>query len=122
MPEGDACQPDGTLKDASEMEWLHSPSDLNPPESRESSIGLKRKLANDEGDSSDENGDLPKTKVTYNLCFSLVADEAQIQRKSNWVLDSDNEVELASLRSKVQTQKVSSETDFWTVKYSLLFD
>ena len=79
MPEGDACRPDGTLKDASEMEWLHSPSDLNPPESRESSIGLKRKLANDEGDSSDENGDLPKTKVTYNLCFSLVADEAQIQ-------------------------------------------
>jgi hypothetical protein len=27
IPVGDACREDGTLKDASEMEWLHSPSD-----------------------------------------------------------------------------------------------
>jgi hypothetical protein len=28
MPDGDACQPDGTLKDASELEWPNLPSDL----------------------------------------------------------------------------------------------
>ena len=28
MPDGDACQPDGTLKDLSEMEWPNSLSDL----------------------------------------------------------------------------------------------
>jgi hypothetical protein len=29
-PEGDACNPDGTLKDADKMEWLNSPSDEAP--------------------------------------------------------------------------------------------
>jgi hypothetical protein len=29
-PEGEACNPDGTLKDADTMEWLNSPSDLAP--------------------------------------------------------------------------------------------
>jgi hypothetical protein len=29
-PEGEACNPDGTLKDADKMEWLNSPSDLAP--------------------------------------------------------------------------------------------
>ena len=28
-PIGDACNADGTLKDASEIDWLHSPSDEN---------------------------------------------------------------------------------------------
>jgi hypothetical protein len=27
-PEGEACNPDGTLKDADKMEWLNSPSDV----------------------------------------------------------------------------------------------
>jgi hypothetical protein len=27
-PDGDACHNDGTLKDASELEWLNSPSDI----------------------------------------------------------------------------------------------
>jgi hypothetical protein len=31
MPEGEARNPDGTLKDAEEIEWLNSPSDLLPP-------------------------------------------------------------------------------------------
>lgn len=26
MPVGEACNPDGMLKDASKIEWLHSPS------------------------------------------------------------------------------------------------
>jgi len=29
MPVGDACREDGTLKEASEMVWLNSPSDEN---------------------------------------------------------------------------------------------
>ena len=29
-PEGEACNPDGTLKDADKMEWLNSPSDVGP--------------------------------------------------------------------------------------------
>lgn len=29
-PEGEACNPDGTLKDADKMEWPNSPSDLAP--------------------------------------------------------------------------------------------
>ena len=29
-PDGEACRDDGTLKDASEMEWPNSPSDSNP--------------------------------------------------------------------------------------------
>jgi hypothetical protein len=29
-PEGEACNPDGTLKDADKIEWLNSPLDLAP--------------------------------------------------------------------------------------------
>lgn len=29
--EGEACNPDGTLKDASEITWIHSPSNMSPP-------------------------------------------------------------------------------------------
>jgi len=28
-PEGEACNPDGMLKDAEQIEWLNSPLDLN---------------------------------------------------------------------------------------------
>ncbi len=31
QPNGDACRDDGTLKDASKMEWPHSPTDYNHP-------------------------------------------------------------------------------------------
>jgi len=34
-PEGEACNPDGSLKDADTMEWLNSPSDLAPATSFE---------------------------------------------------------------------------------------
>ena len=30
-PEGEACNPDGTLKDADKIEWLNSPSDEAAP-------------------------------------------------------------------------------------------
>ena len=107
------------------MEWPNSPSDLNPPGLREDGISLKRKLATDESGSSDENDDLPKAKVTHIVSQpspSPIADKAQIQRKSNRVLDSDDEAELTSPQSKVQIRKVSSETHSRPIKYSLLFD
>ncbi len=31
-PDGEACNNDGTLKDASELEWLHSPTQPNTDE------------------------------------------------------------------------------------------
>jgi hypothetical protein len=30
-PDGDACRDDGTLKDASELDWPNSPSDIKAP-------------------------------------------------------------------------------------------
>ena len=30
-PDGEACNPDGTLKDAEQIKWLNSPSDSPPP-------------------------------------------------------------------------------------------
>jgi hypothetical protein len=60
IPDGDARRPDGTLKDAREMSWLHSPSDVNK---------LKRSLPRDEDESSENETDLesiapPKSKVS----------------------------------------------------------
>ena len=65
MPEGDAVRVDGTLKDASEMEWPNSPSDLNPPELWEDSFNLKRKQPIDEDESNDEDDNLRKAKVAH---------------------------------------------------------
>lgn len=80
-PDGDACRPDGTLKDASEMEWLDSPSavPVNLPNLKENSIDFnddlpswdtltkKRSLPSD-GDESNENESVvapgPKIKVS----------------------------------------------------------
>jgi hypothetical protein len=59
-PDGNACQPDGTLKDASEMEWPNSPSDLMR---EESGVNLKRKLSVSGAES--ENVKLPNAKVTH---------------------------------------------------------
>ena len=30
-PDGEACNADGTLKDATEIEWINSPLDIIPP-------------------------------------------------------------------------------------------
>ena len=61
-PDGDACGPDGMLKDTSEMEWVHSPSALNVEEPRESTNTLKRKLSVEETESEYEK--LLKAKVS----------------------------------------------------------
>ncbi|KAM6503724.1 hypothetical protein JOM56_000667 [Amanita muscaria] len=50
-PVGEACNPDGTLKDASDMVWVNSPSDLTPPP-------LSTKRGHD--DTDDENLDTAK--------------------------------------------------------------
>jgi hypothetical protein len=70
MPDGDACRPDGTLKDASEMEWLNSPSEetRNLPEVThlsEDGYNLKRRLPCDEEESNSDSDGPPKTKVSY---------------------------------------------------------
>lgn len=59
-PDGEACCDDGTLKDASEMEWVHSPtqSDTVPH-------GEKRKQTDSAPDGDVDDIDvLPKTKVS----------------------------------------------------------
>jgi hypothetical protein len=62
MPDGDACRPDGTLKEANEMEFPNSPSEvprnlLELPVSRDSYffLNLKRSLPGD--DSNEEEGE-----------------------------------------------------------------
>jgi len=110
MPDGKACQPDETLKNIHEIEWLHSPSDLNMRNLREEQSHLKRKLSGDEDLSDNEDGGLLKAKVTHYAIVieKLAADEAQ-QWKSNQILDSDEEVEILDFWSKMQ-RKVS----IWT--------
>jgi hypothetical protein len=90
MPDGEACRPDGTLKDASELEFPNSPSDAprNLPElsvNRDEYffLNMKRKLpsndsdddtasddaAGDEEDSDDEMEDVvgPRSKGKKNV-------------------------------------------------------
>lgn len=72
MPDGDACRPDGTLKDADEMEWPNSPSEGNLPEPTQLSddgYNLKKRslLRDEELESNSESDGPPKTKVNYNL-------------------------------------------------------
>ena len=57
--DGDAVNPDGTLKDASAMTWLFSPSDDNPPAipAVDANPGVKRKsVANSDDKESEEEG------------------------------------------------------------------
>jgi len=54
-PDGHACDADGRLKDAQDIEWLHSPSDSFPPPLP----AMKRAL-----DDEDEGTDLRPAKNT----------------------------------------------------------
>ena len=80
MPDGDACRPDGTLKDASELSFPNSPSDatMNLPEIRDEPDedagyffrNLKRThrddISDEESSSSESTSDEhPKAKVSY---------------------------------------------------------
>jgi hypothetical protein len=62
-PDGDACRPNGMLKDVSKIEWVHSPSALNMEEPRESTNTLKRKLSVKETELEYEK--LLKVKVSH---------------------------------------------------------
>jgi hypothetical protein len=71
MPDGDACRPDGTLKDASEMEWPDSPTEGNVSKQTqlsEDGYNSKRSLpqACDDKESESESDGPPRTKVNYN--------------------------------------------------------
>lgn len=55
-PPGDACNVDGTLKSADEIDFVNSPSDEQPPKSI--STAEKRKAASVGPDSSDTDGAL----------------------------------------------------------------
>lgn len=64
---GDAVNPDGTLKDASEIRWVHSPSELTPPPLE------KRVLENFDNDHGDGDDDLllKRRRVSCSSCFYL---------------------------------------------------
>ena len=73
-PDGEACRDDGTLKNASEIEWQHSLTASNPRLfdlylGEENTVLKKRKSPGDEDKSDYENVELPKVKVS---CNSLV--------------------------------------------------
>ena len=61
---GDAVNSDGTLKDASEIRWVHSPSELTPPP-------LEKRVLENENDDGDSDGDLlPKRRrVSCSSCL-----------------------------------------------------
>ena len=53
-PDSDACREDGTLKDASEMEWPNSPSEPNFQDDSESVLSYMSKGKKRKQDFSDE--------------------------------------------------------------------
>jgi hypothetical protein len=65
MPDGDACRPDGTLKEASEMVFPNSPSEalLELPVSKDTPeddyffLNLKRNLPSDDSNESNQEGE-----------------------------------------------------------------
>ena len=63
-PDGDACNTDETLKDAQDIEWQHSPSDLVPPPL----LAMKQVL-----DDEEDRADLRAAKKTrVSSCSKLV--------------------------------------------------
>ena len=61
LPEGEAVNPDGTLKDAADMDWVFSPSDENPSIATEKDAAIKRKTMEAENDRK------KKTKVSHGM-------------------------------------------------------
>ena len=47
-PDGDACNPDGTLKDAWDIKWQHSPSESIPL-----SLPATKRMLDDKDDGAD---------------------------------------------------------------------
>lgn len=62
-PVGDACREDGTLKDADEMVWPNSPTELEPPQNN------FPEPYDSMYESASEGGNLPMDKVILMLTF-----------------------------------------------------
>jgi hypothetical protein len=56
MPDGEACNEDGTLKDAADMIWLHSPGSKSSP------VSFSKRARNDSDE--DEVTSKKKTRVS----------------------------------------------------------
>ena len=80
-PFGEACNADNTLKDASEMDWVHSPS-----QSVAAGSIQKRAHDGDESSGEDDADELPKAKRkvnadTYKLVVYFVMVLPDLSRK-----------------------------------------
>jgi hypothetical protein len=124
MPDGDACRPDGTLKDASELSFPNSPSDatINLPDIGDKDIYFFRNLkrAHDDSDEEESSSEStsdghPKTKVSH-ISIAFISLEnllmLKFKQRSNRVLDSDDEMEtemetVAGPQSSKGQRKVS---------------
>ena len=70
MPDGDACRPDGTLKDATEMDFPNSPSETNLPDLSKDDyffLNLKRSLPSDDSDEENEEESMYESESDGNL-------------------------------------------------------
>ena len=74
-PVGDACRPDGTLKDASEIHWADSPTDHNHAliEEQFNNNGFEDQPTLPVAESDSESDEAPKVKVRY-ICFFFLGD------------------------------------------------
>ena len=61
-PDGEACNADNTLKDASEIEWFHSPSQITATWSTQKRV----RGDNEESTNEDDTDELPKPKRKVN--------------------------------------------------------
>ena len=105
MPDGDACRPDGTLKEASELSFPNSPSDatINLPDIGDEDAYFFKNLKRAHGDSEEEelssestSDGHPKTKVSYvSIAFTNPENllKLRFQQRSNRIIDSDDEME-----------------------------
>jgi len=68
-PDGEACNADNTLKDASEIEWFHSPSQITATWSTQKQV----RGDNEESTNEDDANDLPKPKRKVNAEYLIDA-------------------------------------------------
>jgi hypothetical protein len=64
-PVGDACRVDGTLKDASEMDWPDSPTDYNRALIKDQFRDNRNDLEQLPLSSGSDDSEAPKAKVRY---------------------------------------------------------
>ena len=95
-PVGDACRDDGTLKDANEIDWLNSPSELEPRNDFHTSDGYD--LMDSMYVSESEEGNL----VNLILAFDFISYSHSIQQRSLvGDIESENERIISQKHKKV---------------------